>query len=142
MNLNIQNCSFEKCSSSALFIMGQRPINTNQLPVSPIVTYVNNCLFSNNTSAYGGAIYGYYTNLTVLNSNFYFNSVSSTGGAIYIDQSYSFTNVVFQNNVAYNGGAAVSCNGAIGSAVNVIINGNQDSVPFGNGNGAGCGWLF
>lgn len=91
---------------------------------------VENCVFINNKSEYGGAIYRYEGGLTITNCLFSRNSASWYGGAIHCEYtSPIIINCTFSNNSAGNSGGALygiyDCNATV---TNCTFSGNSSAI--------------
>jgi parallel beta-helix repeat protein len=84
---------------AGLFVTGSSSLTPSLL--------VTNCMFTQNTASWGGAMYNYSSSPTLTNCSFSANTASSAGGAMYNDTSSSptLTNCIFSaNTTSYSGG--------------------------------------
>lgn len=142
----IHNCEFRSNGTSvydgaAIYFSGTSNVN------------IDNCLFSNNYAArHGGSILLINSTNAKIYNNTFVNNTSGTGGtgnAIQVSNttttSATIKNCIFYNNgpntydVGYNGGATLTIENCLGSALSGTtlsnnLSGNPQFVDFGNGN--------
>lgn len=84
-------------------------------------TFINNSIFSNNRSAWGGAISSS-SELTITNSTFSQNSSMNTGGAIFNVATLSVSGSTFNNNSGYWFGGAIDNEGTANIDTSQFLN--------------------
>jgi len=135
-SVTLENCSFSQNSArdewgggGAIFVTGVSILN------------INDCEFSKNSAAAGGAILnGYEDTIVIVNSNFEKNSAHKWGGAIFTNASASFTieNCIFtENNANWHGGAIHINWESSPTITNSIFYQNKA----GSGGGGGAIWI-
>lgn len=93
---------------------------------------IQNCVFSDNTARYGGAIYSNFSGqiqwcANLSNCQFYRNSVTEDGGAIWVNAMWHGDNLIFSGNTATNGGAIAARQSGDGNIQQSLFYGNTST---------------
>ena len=123
-NSYFYNCSFINNSSNGQggAIYSVTPLNEHSKNI------IENCLFRNNTSSMGGAIFDN-TGLTLTNCRFIGNNANTKGGAYYVfmNKFPIVANCIFANNTASDGGAIYNRGNITMTNCNIVCNTAQNS---------------
>ena len=106
--------------------------NTDHAIIASSLLNVKNCVFTRNTGANGGAIYGDEADLEITGSTFRYNRATSQGGAIAsIDSDLDVSHSSFTANTAASAGGAIAAGDETATITGSSF--HRNSAPVGGG---------